>query len=204
MATSEKAAFENGGGGRKKVIFGIFLIGLNLAWLFVLALPVFNGDGDGFLTTNRRIQAPFLDRSPHAGEVVYFGFVGCDVACPVALNALARAYEPFSGENPTASVGVTFVNLAANHHPELNDMADSYAKAFHPDFRGVDLPPMELKQMARQFGVYATPSLADPYQVGHGGFIYFLRRAASQWAFVSTYLVYPPQSEALLGAMKSL
>ncbi|GLV49172.1 electron transporter [Thermus sp. LT1-2-5] len=83
--------------------------------------------------------------------LLFFGYVHCPDVCPTTLLALKRAYERLSpGEQ--ARVQVVFVSVDPERDPP--EVADRYAKAFHPSFLGLSGSEAAIREVAQAFGVY--------------------------------------------------
>ncbi|KHG64913.1 electron transporter [Thermus sp. 2.9] len=87
------------------------------------------------------------------GEVVllFFGYVHCPDVCPTTLLALKRAYE---GLSPAEQARVRVVFVSVDPERDSPEVADRYAKNFHPSFLGLSGSPEAIQEVAQRFGVY--------------------------------------------------
>lgn len=83
--------------------------------------------------------------------LIFFGYVHCPDVCPTTMLSLKRVYENLSPEE-RKRVQVIFISVDPER--DAPEIADQYAKAFHPDFLGVTGTPETLQEVARTFGVY--------------------------------------------------
>ncbi|GAA5334137.1 MULTISPECIES: SCO family protein [Thermus] len=83
--------------------------------------------------------------------LLFFGYVHCPDVCPTTLLALKRAYEKLSPKEQER-VRVVFVSVDPERDPP--EVADRYAKAFHPSFLGLSGSPEAIREVAQRFGVY--------------------------------------------------
>ncbi|APD09149.1 MULTISPECIES: SCO family protein [Thermus] len=83
--------------------------------------------------------------------LLFFGYVHCPDVCPTTLLALKRAYEKLSPKEQER-VQVVFVSVDPERDPP--EVADRYAKAFHPRFLGLSGSPEAIREVAQGFGVY--------------------------------------------------
>lgn len=83
--------------------------------------------------------------------LLFFGYTHCPDVCPTTLLALKRAYEKLSPKDQER-VRVVFVSVDPERDPP--EVADRYAKAFHPSFLGLSGSPAAVREAAQTFGVY--------------------------------------------------
>ena len=83
--------------------------------------------------------------------LIFFGYVHCPDVCPTTMLSLKRVYENLSPEE-RKRVQVIFISVDPER--DAPEIADQYAKAFHPDFLGLTGSPETLQEVARTFGVY--------------------------------------------------
>lgn len=86
--------------------------------------------------------------------LLFFGFTRCPDVCPTTLLALKRAYEKLP-EGPGACPGDLRERGPRAGPPEV---ADRYAKAFHPSFLGLSGSPEAVREAAQTFGVFYQKS----------------------------------------------
>jgi len=83
--------------------------------------------------------------------LIFFGYVYCPDVCPTTMLSLKQAYEKLSPEE-RRRVQVIFISVDPER--DAPEIADQYAKAFHPDFLGLTGSPETIQEVARTFGVY--------------------------------------------------
>lgn len=83
--------------------------------------------------------------------LLFFGYVHCPDVCPTTLLALKRAYEKLS---PKDQERVRVVFVSVDPERDTPEVADRYAKAFHPSFLGLSGSPEAVREAAQTFGVY--------------------------------------------------
>ncbi|ALJ91955.1 SCO family protein [Thermus aquaticus] len=83
--------------------------------------------------------------------LIFFGFVHCPDVCPTTMISLKQVYENLSPEEQRR-VQVIFISVDPER--DTPEIADQYAKAFHPAFLGLTGSPEEVQEVARAFGVY--------------------------------------------------
>ncbi len=83
--------------------------------------------------------------------LLFFGFVHCPDVCPTTLLALKRAYEALP---PKAQERVRVIFVSVDPDRDTPEIADQYAKNFHPSFLGLSGSPEAIQEVARTFGVY--------------------------------------------------
>jgi hypothetical protein len=81
--------------------------------------------------------------------LLYFGYLDCNLECPIALNLL-KNYK----KTQKISHCIFFINLYPN---QLG--AQSYAKAFDPSFNGITLSEKEIKQISDQLNLSLNRNL---------------------------------------------
>ncbi len=115
--------------------------------------------------------------------LIYFGFTYCPDICPTELARMARIVEGLG--NDKARVSGLFVTVDPERDTE-SAVAD-YAKAFDPSFLGLTGSAEQIKQVMRQYQVYAQKVGEDPetYTVDHSSRIYLMDRDANLMALFS-------------------
>ncbi|GAA6756239.1 SCO family protein [Thermus thalpophilus] len=83
--------------------------------------------------------------------LLFFGFTHCPDVCPTTLLALKRAYERLS---PQEQERVRVIFISVDPERDSPEVADRYAKNFHPSFLGLSGSPEAIQEVARTFGVY--------------------------------------------------
>ncbi|WP_105317809.1 SCO family protein [Thermus tenuipuniceus] len=83
--------------------------------------------------------------------LIFFGYVHCPDVCPTTMLALKRAYEKLS---PKEQERVQVVFISVDPERDTPEIADQYAKGFHPSFLGLTGSPETIQEVARTFGVY--------------------------------------------------
>lgn len=83
--------------------------------------------------------------------LLFFGYVHCPDVCPTTMLALKRAYERLS---PQEQERVRVIFISVDPDRDTPEIADQYAKNFHPRFLGLTGSPEAIQEVARTFGVY--------------------------------------------------
>lgn len=99
--------------------------------------------------------------------LIFFGFTHCPDVCPTTLLEIRKAFSALS-EGERSRVQVIFVSVDPER--DTPELADQYAKQFHPSFLGLSGSPEAIRQAAQAFGVYYQKSqVASPteYLVDH-------------------------------------
>jgi len=115
--------------------------------------------------------------------LIYFGFTYCPDICPTELARMARIVEGLG--NDKARVSGLFVTVDPERDTE--SAVAEYAKAFDPSFLGLTGSEEQIKQVMRQYQVYAQKVGDDPetYTVDHSSRIYLMDRDANLMALFS-------------------
>ncbi len=99
--------------------------------------------------------------------LIFFGYVHCPDVCPTTMLALKRAYEALS---PAAQARVQVVFISVDPRRDPPEVADRYAKGFHPSFLGLSGSEEAIRQVAQAFGAYYQVSRyrgPEDYLVDH-------------------------------------
>lgn len=124
-------------------------------------------------TTDRPVTSVELPPDYDA-LLVFFGYVDCPQICPTTLVRLEQIYDAAS--RPGLDLGVVFVNLT----PAEPGVAARYAKAFHPDFEGVQADLRDRGALMRELGVRFDRD--DDSPAGwHTDSTYVLQRSEDGW-----------------------
>lgn len=92
-----------------------------------------------------------LREIPEEVVLLFFGYVHCPDVCPTTMLALKRAYERLS---PQEQKRVRVIFISVDPERDTPEIADQYAKNFHPSFLGLTGSPEVIQEVARTFGVY--------------------------------------------------
>lgn len=164
--------------------FALFLLGL-----VVLGGALYLGSrkGDAFYGTRLANPKPvdFTLEGPKGlvrladfkGKIVliFFGYTHCPDVCPTTLLEIRKAFSALS-EGERSRVQVIFVSVDPER--DTPELADQYAKQFHPSFLGLSGSPETIRQAAQAFGVYYQKSqVVSPteYLVDHTATTFVVR-----------------------------
>lgn len=87
--------------------------------------------------------------------LIFFGYTHCPDVCPTTLLEIRKAFSALS-ERERSRVQVIFVSVDPER--DTPEVADRYAKQFHPSFLGLSGSPEAIRQAAQAFGVYYQKS----------------------------------------------
>lgn len=154
-----------------KKLFGILLVGLNISLLYVfVSIP---------LSTEKRVEATFLEALDGEYALIFFGFPNCGTACPVAMNQLRMIYEHEQARTEEQKLDVVFVNLLL----EMNaQSSEQYAKSFHQDFHSYQLTRENYQEITRDFGVTFVTDVNK-----HSQYLYLLQQKNKRWQILKIF-----------------
>ncbi len=155
---------------RSKSIFGLLLIAA--AVLSPLALTLLPGNASA------QLESKALDRIEADRVLVYFAFPACGVQCPVALARLANDYRHLETIGAAEAVRVVIINLIPAQDPE--DISN-YARAYHPDFVGLQPTRGELEALSKQLRIKYEPERFASGQAEHADRVYLFERSVESW-----------------------
>ncbi|MER3451922.1 MAG: SCO family protein [Thermus sp.] len=87
--------------------------------------------------------------------LIFFGYTHCPDVCPTTLLKIRKVFLALS-EGERSRVQVIFVSVDPER--DTPELADRYAKQFHPSFLGLSGSPEAIRQAAQAFGVYYRKS----------------------------------------------
>ncbi len=155
-----------------KNLLGLLLIFFGIVSAFAIPLSP--------LLSDRRINFPFLEESKVSNSIIYFGFTGCSVSCPITLGKLADYID--NSEYKFDSLGIFFIDL--NPTATLSD-SQAYASYFHPNIRAVVPSSDQLSDMQSQFALnYSVDEKTGI--ISHKGRVYLLQKTDDNWRIKST------------------
>lgn len=128
-----------------------------------------------------------FDLRAERGRVVliFFGYTHCPDFCPMTLATWARARALLDERD---AQGVRWVFVSVDPERDTPEIADRYAKQFHPSFEGMTADSAAIADVQRGFHItaYREPAEGDsPYTMAHNTQT-FLVDARGQWR-----LLYP-------------
>lgn len=99
--------------------------------------------------------------------LIFFGYTHCPDVCPTTLLEIRKVFSALA-EGERSRVQVIFVSVDPERDPP--EVADRYAKQFHPSFLGLSGSPEAIRQVAQAFGVFYQKTQVvspDQYLVDH-------------------------------------
>ncbi|MGA1931975.1 SCO family protein [Arcobacter sp. YIC-464] len=106
---------------------------------------------------------------------IYFGYTFCPDVCPTSLSSLAHALNSFDKEVIEKNFEGLFISVDPNRD-KLEDLA-SYAKYFHPTFKGATSNKENIDDIVKRYGTYykkiELENSSMGYSVAHTSYIYF-------------------------------
>ena len=124
------------------------------------------------------------DGSPFAmrdleGKVVllFFGYTSCPDICPLALADMKQVKQQLGDR---AAEDAAFVFVSVDPERDTPEQLAAYIQAFDPSFYAVHVPPEDLEQVKKGYGVFAEKRVLDSsqsaagYLVDHSGWTYLI------------------------------
>ncbi|MDF2182775.1 SCO family protein [Neptuniibacter sp. CAU 1671] len=118
-----------------------------------------------------------LSLSDFKGKVLmfYIGYASCPDVCPTALAVAAQAIARLpAAEQPQ----VTGLFISVDPERDSPEKLASYARFFHPNFRGATGSKAQIDQVVRQYGAYYQISKLEnsamDYAVDHSSRLYLI------------------------------
>lgn len=136
-------------------------------------------DQEGFVLQSAQGPVALAD---YRGKVVvlYFGYAFCPDICPTSLGILSLALNQLSAEE-LKNVQPFFISV----DPERDtvERLKTYTNAFHSSIMGITGSPLDIAQVAQQYGVMymkvEMPDSALGYAVDHSSQYYVINRDGS-------------------------
>ena len=115
------------------------------------------------------------DTNDNRVRVVYFGYTHCPDVCPTSLAILSAAMKTLPNDT-LDKIAPIFITLDPQR--DTGEVADEYAKHFHPRLLGASGSNEQIQQLAKRYGVlYQITQLEDSameYAVDHSSYFYFI------------------------------
>lgn len=116
-----------------------------------------------------------LDSYKGKALAVYFGYTFCPDVCPTSLSSLAHALNSFDKQKVEQNFEGLFISVDPDRD-KLEDLA-SYAKYFHPTFKGATSNKENIDDIVKRYGTYykkvELENSSMGYSVAHTSYIYF-------------------------------
>ena len=104
--------------------------------------------------------------------LVYFGYTSCAEVCPTDLSTMIRALD-ILGEPTASRIQPIFITLDPRR--DTVDHLAQYMELFHPRLQGLTGTPAEVRQVAREYGVYYyAGEVQGTYVVDHTAYTYLI------------------------------
>ena len=173
---------------------GFLLIALTV--LMMLVMPLFP------VKLDRQVDLASLNRIEAEHMLLYFGYPGCDSACPTTLTTLSQVYNSYTAKSDQAQLSIIFVNLIPT---TTLSASQAYASTFHPNIKAVQFDPTEMQQAKTLFHLKFTDLKPDG-QLFHRGYTYLLGKDKDQqgeqrWRIKEVYTAGVPDSEVVLNKL---
>lgn len=186
----------------KKAILAILFF-----FLMILVIPtaqsiLFASHFSGKMIINKKLDAPYLQRSNSDLMLVFFGYVGCVKVCTPILDQLDDLYDSEEFSDLKGSVGLSFVNLMPEVEPNQPDL---FAKSFNPMFSGIYLSQKELMSIDRELGVFFSKSIREATEIDHSDHLYLVEKQKDGTLVLkSIYTMHPLNREMLMNDILQL
>lgn len=181
----------------KRVYF--LLLPLFLLLMFLIPLiPVFMGEEGGVVSMDRPVDSPSVNAFSRPNLFVFFGYVGCADVCTPRLSEMAAVYDGLSNETRRRSA-VLFINIKT--FPDKN-LADLFAKSFHPDFYGISPEKEELARLIKEFNVYYSNALFEEGEMDHTAFLFLLKKRGDGYRVNKIFTRIPLQKETIIKSLE--
>jgi len=159
-----------------------------IAYEFLLNRPLSSGAaahlGGPFTLVDesgRTVTEKDLEGKPTA---IYFGFTYCPEVCPTTLTAMTSWIQALGPEADK----LNFVFVTIDPERDTPKQMALYLTAFDPHIRGLTGTPVQVANIAREYGVYIQkePLPDGGYTMDHSSAVY-LMDARGQFSGVITY-----------------
>ena len=171
--------------------FSIVIIILSTGGIFVPTLLS--------MSSNKQIDASFLQKSKAQFSFIFFGYPECHSVCPIGLSTLSKIYSTFHNQYPDKLLDVFFINLT----PEFYEgQSSAYAKTYHPNFKGYSLPEKELERIMFSLGVVFSSKGEN--DIFHTPYIYLLQKIKKHWRLKYIYTQQNPKILKIIKDLESL
>lgn len=155
----------------KKHALGLVLIGLLVGLLLLIPfLP---------LNTQKRMEVSILNLNEQQKALVYFGFPGCNLECPVTLAKVALQYRNWISHHSTPPFQLRFVNVLSESTPQSTQQ---YAQMFDPDFVGIAPTKQQFEHLKQEFNLDVP--MGGSVQAAHLDYLFLLEHQSNHWYLV--------------------
>ena len=125
-------------------------------------------DQSGAVKTDRDFRGRY--------QLIYFGYSFCPDVCPTTLAVMGQALDKLGGE----ARRVTPIFITIDPERDTPKILADYMKAFGPQFVGLTGSTEQIKQVEKEYRVYAQKKPLDPahpergYGMVHSSVIYLM------------------------------
>ena len=104
--------------------------------------------------------------------LIYFGYSFCPDVCPTTLSVMAQALDKMG--NKAAQITPVFITIDPER--DTSKVLADYVKAFGPTFVGLTGSAAQIKDVEKEYRVYAVkkPLLGGNYGMDHSSVIYLM------------------------------
>ncbi len=172
---------------KRKLSAFILLLFVLIISLFLMIIPSFYTKGISRVALRQDLALELITEDKQDIELVFFGYAGCRDICTPRLENLGKWYGTLS-EQTKEHLRIKFLDLS---HPQDRSLPDTFAKTFHPSFKGVFLDDDILRVYTKAFSVYFSRSLMDETQIDHTTNLYLVKRSDTGKQLRYIYIAYP-------------
>jgi protein SCO1/2 len=98
--------------------------------------------------------------------LIYFGYSFCPDVCPTTLGVMAEALQKLGSD----SSRVVPIFITIDPERDTPKVLADYMKAFGPQFVGLTGSPAAIKEVEKEYSVYAVKRPLDPSKGNAGGY----------------------------------
>lgn len=159
-----------------------------LLLLVLLILPAGLVIGYSYVGTSHPIEGTvvendaFLKGSENDVEILFFGFAGCAVICPLSLGKMVTVLESETVSNSRNRIGGLFVEVKSTLE-ESGDRhyASNYSESFSKKIKGYTPDLIEYQKLAKEFILKVYRSRDNTGQISHTDHFFLLKRENEKW-----------------------
>ena len=139
------------------------LAGAKIGGAFVLT------DQDGHRFTDRDLAGRYA--------IMYFGYTFCPDVCPTDMAAIAAGLKQVEASDPAIAAKVVPVFVSVDPQRDTPAVVRQFVRAFHPRAVGLTGSADAIKQVAKEYAVFAGRGETSPgggYLVNHSRVAYLM------------------------------
>ncbi len=180
----------------KKIFIGIIAITLITISTFILSsLTMGSSISGGRVHLHKPISLPMDTDLLKENTLLFLGYAACPDICTPRMYEIQKIYDEYTKVNNKNDLSVLFISLKSSESQEL---VDTFAKTFNPEFIGISPQKKSLSRLSRTLNAYYSKSLTDDETIDHTEFLYLIKKEKDGTVYLKNMYIQTPYNKNMV------